>query len=215
MRPPEDYYALASYEAMANEIFKHQNYNVGLTNFRLLYSSIQRYQPLADETKDELYKAAFQATNGATPQEQEDGKARFTLITYEHLANIAILATAIDLTKQYPELGDVRFYQMTYDNIFENILESGDGKTINSAYQVISFDEETEILRAKNLKIIDQIIAEPDIGRMTNIYQMQNIRNGKIEPVHINVRIPLRYIEKQRHLMEQDLQKKKKPVLRF
>jgi hypothetical protein len=98
----------------------------------------------------------------------------------------------------YRETGDsdrFKYHDYMADGLLRSILSSGDGKSTESAYVVISVDEEHALLHALNLRGITQGLLDLPQGHFDEL-KVFDQEAGEEFTVFFNIDIPWAYLEK-------------------
>jgi len=86
--------------------------------------------------------------------------------------------------KAHRELGHVQqadFHQFVVDGLLRSIVSGGDGKTAETAYQVIDISEEYAYFRSMNLKVKGQSLVGPPASGRPNVDRMVVVDGGTNE----------------------------------
>ena len=93
----------------------------------------------------------------------------------------------------YKEMGNLRqqdFHQFVTKGLIESILDSGDGKSPETAYLVISVKEEYVILSVLGFKLEKQSLAGSK-GHSYDKMEVKNPRTQEAAIIYFNVDLPL------------------------
>lgn len=98
----------------------------------------------------------------------------------------------------YRELGDGKqadFHHSVFDRLVNSILKSGDGRSKESAYVVVSVDEEYVVMRVLGLRLKNQSLVR-DNGHSYDVLQTEGVKSGEKAELYFNVDLPMnRYMD--------------------
>jgi Domain of unknown function (DUF4919) len=98
----------------------------------------------------------------------------------------------------YRELDDgkqAEFHRSVFDGLIRSIFDSGDGKTPETAYVVISVDEEYVLLRVLHLSPAGQSLLH-EKGHSFDLLEAKDPKTGGTINLYFNVDIPMGLLEK-------------------
>jgi len=96
----------------------------------------------------------------------------------------------------YRELGDAKqadFHRSVFQGLVKSILDSGDGKSIKTAYVVASVHEEYVILRVLGLERSGQSLHH-DHGHSYDALDAKDPESGKTVMLYFNVDVPMNHM---------------------
>lgn len=96
----------------------------------------------------------------------------------------------------YRELGDAKqadFHQGVFQGLVKSILDSGDGKSMETAYVVASVDEEYVILRVLALQPHGQSLAN-DQGHSYDVLDAKDPKSGQTVTLYFNVDVSMNHM---------------------
>jgi hypothetical protein len=94
----------------------------------------------------------------------------------------------------YRELGDAKqadFHRAVFEGLIKSILNSGDGKSAETAYVIVSVHEEYVVLRALHLQPQGQSLAHKG-DHSYDVMKTKNQKTGEEVTVFFNADIPMR-----------------------
>ena len=144
------------YEHLADTLLDYDPVNYDYTRLRRFYAQTPYYDPLAEEAVKKLQNLAYYANNN-----RPIGEATSTpeLDAYKdhlrlHIASLAVVAQALALAQDDPYFGDPKKLESIKEGLFESLLKTGNGRTLDLSYTVYTMPEETALLRYFHYKIL-------------------------------------------------------------
>lgn len=151
---------------------------------RLYYTETPRYNPYA---ANEAQQAMFIALK---EKQYKKVLEHAQSILEKNFVNIdAHFGCAV----AYKELGEqdrYKFHQFVMYGLVDSILSSGDGKTPETAYHVISVDEEYAVLNTLGFKVVKQSLIESK-GHSYDKMEVMHTKSKEIRVIYFNVDMPL------------------------
>jgi hypothetical protein len=191
--PFDDSYNYAAgplYRQMIVDAVKHRPADFNFTQFRSLYAQYAYYEPLAALTQNMMLDKAFYIIQEKDEAKREKMLLDYRLLVQRHLANIDIVAQALALARQDPRFGDPELYAWLRQGLLDSVMRSGNGQTLTSAYEIISLGEETALLNALGVRVVQTLNRES--GMMAyNIYDVELLRDGSKRSIFTNITIPM------------------------
>ena len=167
---------------------------------RYLYTRMAFYEPETDLLLEQLFAKAnsiktFKSQNGLDAYQKavEDYSEFITM----HMAHSDIMWGASILAAENPIFGSSDLYLKTYQALRRSLLGSGDGKTPESAYKILTWGEEKILLAALGLQSIETEAVSSDIARY-NIHRVYNPKTDKSFILFINTTFPMHVREQRR-----------------
>jgi hypothetical protein len=96
----------------------------------------------------------------------------------------------------YRELGDAKqadFHHAVVDGLIKSILDSGDGKSMETAYVVASVHEEYVILRFLGLQLHEQSLAHAH-GHSYDVLDTKDSKSGKTVKLYFNIDVSMNHM---------------------
>lgn len=183
---------------MAGQAQEHRNPNFNFTRFRRLYAETRQYDPIGDDTLDQLIQLSFEAENAPSEDIAARTYAEFRLLTKDHLANLSVVLYAASLARSNPQYGDVTFYNWVRDGLIRDVMISGNGKTFDDAYDVITLAEETALFYRLGLRSVTADYQTSGFYRYTR-HQAENPQSGLRQRIYVNTTYPVKFLEKNRN----------------
>jgi hypothetical protein len=139
-----------SYETLLERV-KKQDPDVSFTDLRLAYAESKSYDPYGGDK--EVRKAMFAALNA------KDFAAALTAADKMLAKNYLDLNGHFGAFVSHRELGNTEkssFHKYVFQNLIKSINDSGDGKTMQTAFVVISVDEEYVWFNVNGMRVTNQ-----------------------------------------------------------
>jgi hypothetical protein len=153
-------------------------------NLRLYYTETPRYNPYA---ANEAQQAMFVALREKQYKKALEHAQSVLEKNYVNIDAHFICAVA------YKEIGEqdrYKFHQYVMYGLVDSILSSGDGKTPETAYHVISVDEEYAVLNTLGFKVVKQSLMESK-GHSYDKMEVLHMKSKEPGMIYFNVDMPL------------------------
>jgi hypothetical protein len=143
-----------SYEALLERV-KQQDPTVSFTDLRLAYTETKQYSPYSGsiETRNAMIAAVSNDENEKALALSEKILAGNYLDIYGHLG-----ASAANKHLGRPKESD--YHRYVYVSLLKSIYASGDGKTMETAFVVISTDEEYAFFQYIGVRFVSQALID-------------------------------------------------------
>jgi len=187
------------YDAMVRASMMNMSDGFRFGQFRNLYADTSQYDPLGDKTIDEMQRLAYVVQNGKDVQERGKALDDYRSLVMLHMANIRVVAQALAFAKIDGVFGSERFFSWMRKGLVRDIMKMGDGKTLNTAYYVVTLSEETVLLGQLGFRVIDTRTANEN-SIYYSMHEVEDIRNGQIQTIFVNTTRPMRYLNYQHKL---------------
>lgn len=162
-------------------------------SLRLLYMQSSLYDPLGEEPRAALLGAAKIARESADAAENFRALSQARAILRDHAGNLAIVSLGEGLCRADKRLGDAKFYAWLRDGILRDVLASGDGSSPENAYDVVTMEEEAQLLRALKFKP-SSVETVHEGSEWYNMYPFS--RAAAAGALFVNITYPLSKLEK-------------------
>jgi hypothetical protein len=143
-----------SYETLLERV-KKQDASVNFTDLRLAYTETKEYDPYGGDK--EARKAMFAALTA------KDYAAALAASEKMLAANYIDMNAHFGAFVSHRELGHTEksdFHKYVFQNLIKSVSDSGDGKTMETAFVVISVDEEYVWLNFNGLRMTNQSLVD-------------------------------------------------------
>ncbi len=159
---------------------------------RIAYSKSKDYEPYSTDAKDAVqrsweliekksFKAAIEAADNG--------------LKHSHFSIDLLMAKSA----AYHELGDAakaQEFQAAWIGVADSILSRGDGKSFETAFTVISVDEEYSVLRLLKLVLVQQALVEHD-GKSFDRLDLKKGDSDQTLTLFFNVDLPFGWERRQ------------------
>lgn len=195
--PPLDYsadYTLGpQYRAMVRIAMARAS-EFNFMSFRSRYAMQPEYDPLGQAASADLLKRAYDVQSAAEPNHQAEGAYSEWLSA--HFANLDVVTQALSLSRQDPRFGDFKMLIWMQEGILRSVLQSGDGLSLASAYDVVTIGEEMALLQALGYNVL----ATQTLQSSTTFYNVHTVIDDKtqsLRSIFVNVTTPMRRLQSQ------------------
>ena len=197
-----------NYRKMVRQVLTYIPDNFNFGSFRNLYSQTEYYNPMGEDIRNQMLQHAFIVQTSENPEEVKEALSKYRTLLYMHLANIDIVTQALSLARQDSRLGDEDQLKKVKIGLFKSILLSGDGTSLNRAYNTITLMEETMLLSHLGFKVEETEYVSMNRLRY-NMHLGTTIKTQEEGTVFVDVTVPMKYLERMQR------KKKKKGFLNF
>jgi len=131
-----------------------------------------------------------------TAQSEEDAEPfldEYYSLLKNHIAHIAVIGRAIDLSLEDKKLGPTNTLKHIEKGLFDSIVNTADGLSPESAFDVITLAEENAILRQKKYPVLEIEHLERGASHY-NIFKILT-EDGYEGALFTNVTKPMRHIK--------------------
>lgn len=188
-----DVTALPFYRHMAETAIRQRPDSFDFTAFRGHYSGTPQYDPLAESITNLMIRLSFEIKDKKDSAGSQKLLQDYANLVGDHLANIDVVTLAETLARDDVRFGDPEFYLWLRRGIMKSVLQSGDGKTLARAYDVITAGEETRLIAA--LGIQNPVRAEREsAGLFYTIVDYADQKTGAKRSVFINTSVPKSFL---------------------
>lgn len=191
------YMANPKYDFMVRQAERLRSENFRFDQFRVYYTQTRQYDPIGEKTLTQLQDYAFAVQYGNDPLKEEEALKAYDKLLKDHLANLKILAQALALSREDSRLGNPQFLSWVRDGIVKNVMDSGDGKTLQGAYDVITLAEETAIFLELGLKPLKTQAAHEGYYYY-NLHDVEDLRTGQKSSLFVNTTYPMQFLEEKK-----------------
>ena len=191
------HFANPRYEYMVRAAMLNMSDAFRFGRFRTLYTDTRQYDPLGDDTIDNMQNLAFLVQTETDTAKRRKALDDYQNLVMEHMANIRVVAQALSFAKLDKTFGSQKFFSWLRKGLVNDILSIGDGKTLQTAYNVMTVTEETVLMGQLGLRIIDTQMANEG-GIYYNMHEVEDIRNGQVRTIFVNTTRPMRFLNYKR-----------------
>lgn len=161
---------------------------------RLYYMQGSHYDPVGEEPQKELFSAAERALQAKDPTQLYDALDTARSVLWNHAANLAVVEMGETLSKRDKRLGKPEYYAWLRKGLMTEVMNSGDGSSPETAYDVITLEEERELLDRLNLKITRSETVQEE-NEWYNMYEITK-PDGTPSIIFVNATYPLSKVKK-------------------
>lgn len=200
----QTYLATPHYNEMVRDALRNKSPHFDFMQFRTLYARTRQYDPMGKKTLDEMNNLAYVVLNDEDPGRAQGALFAYQMLVSNHLANIDVVMQALSLAKQDKRFGNPAFFEWVKDGLIKTVIISGDGYTLQGAYDVITLSEETILFRYLGFKPLQSQVRKEG----TVYYDMCDVEEeatGKKRAVFVNTTIPMEYLDALKKVQNQNL----------
>jgi len=197
------------YNKMAREALKDKPKRFGFMRFRSLYSRTRQYDPIGENTLKSLNNLAYIVFNEQDPDRIKTALFGYQSIVSDHLAHLGVVMQALSLAREDRRFGNPSFFEWVKEGIIRTVVISGDGFTLQGAYDVITLEEETVLFHRLGIKPVEsRAVKEGFI--YYNMHDVEEVGTKAKRAVFVNTTIPMKYLE----ALSQEQDKLKTKIIR-
>jgi hypothetical protein len=167
------------FETLLDQVRKSDP-SVDFTRLRTLYAESQSYAPARDDDEGEMIDLAVKGLYAEARDKARAILARNYMNIEAHMASVVVCGALKDESCRAHHLFVAR-------GMLDSIHDSGDGKTMQTAYVVISVPEEYALLRVLGLDRLEQSLVRGDDGRMYDVLKVRNASTNEETRMFFNV----------------------------
>jgi hypothetical protein len=176
-----------SYETLLERV-KKQDTSVNFQDLRLAYTETKQYNPYGGDR--ETRKAMFTALNAAHYDQALSFSEEILAANYLDI-NAHFGAYVANRELGHAEKSD--YHKDIFQRLLKSISESGDGKTIETAFIVISTDEEYALFNFMGLRPTAQALIE-DKGHRYDKMTVTDPKNDQSITFYFNIDKPFNWL---------------------
>ena len=166
---------------------KAGNTAIDYTRLRLSYMDSPEYKAAKDTSKSE--EAMTNALNKKDyPAALKDAEA----VLESNYVNMDAHFVAFVANREMGALDKAQFHRTVFRGLIDSIRNSGDGKSMETAWVVINVHEEYVVLRALGFRPGEQSLMHKD-GHSYDVMKVKNAEDGTEQTFYFNVDIPFKH----------------------
>jgi len=181
----------ARYETMIEQV-KKGDFSVDFQELRYAYAESPRYRPYLSPT-DALAGTMFRAYKAQDFDGAIEAAKKILAINYLDIDAQIVCDLSYRMTSN--AVSAETCHEMA-SNLLRSIFDSGDGKTPETAYQVIAVREEYSVVNAMGLTPTGQHLVTRDDHRFDAI-DVDDKNTGEARTIYFNVDRPMRWLDRQ------------------
>lgn len=195
--PDENYMANPVYRSLARTLLEDNPPGFDFMNLRAQYMQTRHYDPLGDEALKKMLDLAYVVQTGDHSQKAVDALAAYEQVLQDHISHIAVVSQAIALARQDPRFGNIKLLERIRTGLFESVIKSGDGLTLQRAYGVVTMAEETMLLQQLDYEVLTTRPAHSGV-LYYNMHYVIERATQKPYTIFVNITFPMRHLERKR-----------------
>ena len=178
------------YEELLRKALKYQPDHFDFASFRIRYIQTRQYDPFAEKIREQMLEQAYIIQSSEDQGKIDEATQAYRQLLGDHMANVGVVLQALSLARGDERLGNVAFFTWMRDGLMKRVLSSGDGLSLNTAYNVITFHEELLLIKSLRLKWLDTTTSESGVVYY-NMHDVEDMANGETSTLFVNVTFPL------------------------
>ncbi|MBI5745619.1 MAG: DUF4919 domain-containing protein [Nitrospirae bacterium] len=178
-----------SYSSLLERVKKGDK-PVDFREFRLAYTKTQDFNPYEDD--EDTHRKVFDALD---KKEYEKAAAYAKTILEKDYVNIDAHFASKIFYREMKDEERADFHDFIVQGLINSILDSGDGRSPETAYQVIRPREEYIILAVFGLKMKEQSLIESNSHQYDKL-KVKDMKTGEASVIYFNVDIPKTWLDK-------------------
>jgi hypothetical protein len=182
------------FDGLVRDVLSMRDLRMSFTNFRKQYTRTSQYAPIADTIVDKMLKAAFDAQNATNEAQAQRHYDTFNALVMDHMANLKVVLQALALARTDARFGDVKVLEWVREGLMKNLMVSGEGKSLDDAYDVITLEEEIILLSKLGIKP-EQTLSNREGVVYYNMHDYTDKKTGRPATLFVNTSFPMRYLE--------------------
>jgi len=161
--------------------------DIDYTRLRLSYMDSPEYKAAKDTSKSE--DAMTEELNKKDyPSALKDAEA----VLESNYVNIDAHYVALVANREMGAMDKAEFHRTVFRGLINSIRNSGDGKSLETAWVVINVHEEYVVLRVLGFKPSGQSLVNQN-GHAYDVMKVKSIENGTEQTFYFNVDIPFKH----------------------
>lgn len=189
----QSYRANPQFEMMARAALNERPHKFNWMRFRREYSQTRQYDPMGTETIDKLHKLAFTLDTTKNANEYKAALSAYQNLIMEHMAHLGVVMEALALSKTHERYGDPKFYRWLKHGLIRNVMISGDGYTLQGAYDVITIAEETILFNYLGMRQVSTV-SNQEYQKYYNMHSTVLLKDGQEYTIFVNTSIPMTFL---------------------
>lgn len=189
-----DYVSQPMYDKLVRQAIKAPSDEFEFGLFRSLYPQTGQYDPIGEDISHAIVGLAYEIESAADPGKRKAALGKYRLLVAAHLANIDVVSQALSLSRSNKIYGDPAFFEWMRAGLLRDIRGSGTGENINLAYDVITLGEETALLAALRLRVL-QTDTRHAGSLWYNMHLVKDARQPEPYWVFVDVTPPMNALE--------------------
>jgi hypothetical protein len=171
--------AQKEFDALLERVRKSDE-SVDFTRLRTLYAESNSYAIFRDDDEDEMIDLAVKGRHAEAREKARAILRRNYMDIEAHMASVVVCNALNDEPCSAHHLFVAR-------GVLNSIHDSGDGKTMKTAYVVISVPEEYALLRVLGVERLEQSLVRADDGKMYDVLKVRDISSREESSLIFNV----------------------------
>lgn len=186
-----DYVSQPMYDKLVRQAIKVRSGQFEFGLFRSLYPQTRQYDPIGEDINHTIVDLAYEIENVDDPK---TALGEYRRLVAEHLANIDVVSQALSLSRNNRIYGDPAFFEWMRAGLLRDIRGSGTGENLNLAYDVITLGEETALLAALRLQVL-QTDARHSGRLWYNMHLVKDAKHSEPYWIFVDITSPMAALE--------------------
>lgn len=184
------------FEAMVTAATTKMSDHFRFGHFRSIYAETRQYDPLGDDVVEKMQELAYKVQTAEDFDKKNTALEEYRQLVKDHLANMRVITQALSFSKLDSTFGSPVFFRWLRKGIMRDILRTGDGNTLRTAYSVVTLSEETSLVGQLGYTILDTQSAREG-GLFYNMHEVEEIGTGQKKTLFVNTSTPMRFVHYQ------------------
>lgn len=164
-----------------------------IASLRAYYPKTEQFNPFAQDILDEMTEYGYIIDTSKDSMDVNRALIEYRRLLDLHMGNLDVVSFALTLSRVDVRFGDEVMLKNVRDILIEETMARGyDGKGPDTAYQIVTFAEESYILQGYRPQSRTTELYEVG-GQYYNVHEIID-ENGEYQQVYIDIGIPIRSI---------------------
>ena len=182
------------YNKMVRNALKNKPARFDFMKLRILYARTRQYDPIGEAALKTINDFAYIVLHDEDPERAAGALFAYQAEVAKHLAHIDVVLLALSLAREDKRFGRPEFFEWMRDGLIKTVVISGDGYTLNGAYDVITLSEEVILFNRINFQKNETIPVREGIIHY-NMHDGEDVQSGRKRTVFVNTSIPMKHLE--------------------
>ena len=174
----------ARYNAMSSQLLSGET-DFSYDAYRKYYLNSRYYNPVPEDVKAEILNLAYIIQTSEVEEDVAAARYGYETLVKEQLANVEIVSLALSLSKKDKRFGSVKLFERLRAGLFEQVINSGNGTTLDDAYDVISPAEARMLLSYLDVSVL-QTMSGREGYYYYSMYDVEDRKTGQPRTIFVN-----------------------------
>lgn len=164
--------------------------------FRSLYTQTRQYDPIGEDVLERMDRLSYTVVSDPDPEKSGMALLEYQALVADHLAHLGVVMRAAALAREDKRFGNPDFFQWVKAGLLQSVTISGNGRSLDEAYDVITLAEETMLLQTLGYKLI-RTLPRQESAVYYNMNEIEDLRTGEKWTLFVNTTYPMRFLAAQ------------------